>query len=106
MNKNKKRIPAWAPIYVTGREGFSEKLTEALMQSGLPFMPGYYFESTAKTDHTVMWVDSSTPLKAYKQAIGARILWKYRIRFFTALSEFLQFACGTANPEEELEPAA
>ncbi|GIV35696.1 MAG: hypothetical protein KatS3mg032_0075 [Cyclobacteriaceae bacterium] len=106
MNKKKKFIPGWVPVYVTGRNGFSEKLNEALLQSGLPYMPGYYFDNNAQTGHTLIWVDKDTPMKTYKRAIGARNLWKYRIRFFTSLSDFSAFACRHESGKEELEPAA
>ncbi len=105
MTKKKKIVPHWIPVYVTGREGFAEKLMEALGVSGLPFMPGYFHDNNAQTAHTLIWIDEHTPLSRYKKALGARTLWKYRIRFFRTLREFSAFACKPVQ-EEELETAA
>lgn len=105
MAKKKKILPQWIPVYVTGRDGFSDKLTEALSLSGLPFMPGYYHDSNAHTAHTLVWIDENTPLSKYKEALGARTIWKHRIRFFRTLREFTAFACKPVQ-EETLETAA
>lgn len=108
MARKKKILPNWIPVYVTGRDGFAEKLTEALTQSSYPFMPGYYYDSSASTAHTLVWLDDNVSLKKYKQAIGPRIIWKYRIRFFRTLPEFTRFACRSLyeEKEEEIETAA
>jgi|DewCreStandDraft_4_1066084.scaffolds.fasta_scaffold64958_2 hypothetical protein len=105
MAKKKKIVPHWIPVFITGSEGFAQKLVEALSMSGLPFMPGYFHDSSARTAHTLIWVDEHTSLDEYKRAIGARTIWKYRIRFFRTLQEFTQFACKPVQ-EEELETAA
>jgi len=83
-----------------------DKLNEALLQSRLPFMPGYYYDSSVKTDHSLIWIDSGTPLQEYKKAIGARNLWKYRIRFFSTLADFTAFVSRLPADAEALEPAA
>lgn len=105
MTKKRKIVPHWIPVYVTGRDGFTEKLVEALSMSKLPFMPGYYHDSAARTAHTLIWIDEQTSLDKYKEAIGSRTIWKYRIRFFRILHEFSEFACKPLE-EEPLETAA
>lgn len=108
MTKKKKTIVRWIPVYVSGRPGFADKITEALTHSGLPFMPGYYHDSNAAIDHTLIWTDENTMLKQYKAAIGARTIWKYRLRFFRNLQEFTEFIRPRMKEEseEELETAA
>jgi hypothetical protein len=106
MERANNRELNWLPVYVTGRKGFTRKLAEALQHSGLPHMPGYFFDSNATVDHTMFWVDESIPLETYKRAVGARTIFKNRIRFFLTLSEFSQFACRSLREEKAFENAA
>jgi hypothetical protein len=74
---------SWNTLYITGKVGFKEKVLENL-DSDLPIMPG----STGNDqDIILLWVDENLPLRKLKKAIGSKIVFKYRLRFFPTLEE-------------------
>lgn len=61
-----------------------------LEHSSLNFMPGYIDNSTTQVTHDLYWVDDQTDVRLVKEAIGSKIIWKYRLHFYTSLEAFLQ----------------
>jgi hypothetical protein len=78
------KFMSWTTIYVTGKEGFNEEVLKHLMQADFEVMPG---SSGKEPKVSLYWVDESVSLRDFKKAIGAKIVFKYRLQFFSTLEE-------------------
>ncbi|MFN3840238.1 MAG: hypothetical protein ACK4RF_05980 [Cyclobacteriaceae bacterium] len=96
----------WVQLYVAGKGDFCREVMDALERSGLPFMPGYLYDTSITENHSMLWIDDSKSIEEYKRAIGAKLVWKYRLRFFSELSAFSASARPAAVPDEEFDTAA
>lgn len=91
---------SWTTIYITGKSDFRADVHKKLAHADQRFMPGY-IENTSDLDtHDLYWLDGRTDLRSFKLAIGGKLIWKYRLRFFSSLEEFLAFEDGKKNEEE------
>lgn len=79
----------WVTIYITGKEGFKPEVARKLDHSDLDFMPGYVGSGTGSSDHDMYWVNSNVDLRQLKLAIGAKTIWKYRIKVYQSLEAFV-----------------
>lgn len=81
---------AWTTLYVTGIGEYHDPLVERL-DSLDGIMPGY-----TQTDEgaELFWMDESLGISAIKAHVGARLIWKYRLRFYTRLDEFRESAAA------------
>ena len=66
-------------------------------------------ETTAPTwggdAHDLYWIDDETDLRTFKEAIGSKLIWKYRLQFFNTLESFIEAQNAKKNdakftPEE------
>jgi hypothetical protein len=80
----------WTTLYITGRSDFREEVMKKLEGSSLDFMPGYIESSSGTGIYDLLWIKENTPLKDVKEAIGSKLVWKYRIRFYANLEDFIQ----------------
>jgi hypothetical protein len=81
----------WVTIYITGKADFRDDVREKLENSDLNLMPGYNGgsgETQVVTD--LYWVDEKITLREIKQAIGSKLVWKYRLQLFGSLEAFLE----------------
>src|SRR5580765_4967471 len=85
------RTMSWTTIYITGRADFRHEVRKKLEHGDQRFMPGYIENSSDLDTHDLYWLDGRTDLRSFKQAIGGKLIWKYRLRFFTTLEEFLAY---------------
>ena len=83
---------SWNTLYITGKEGFKEKVLENL-DLDLPIMPG---STGSDQDIILLWIDESLPMRNLKKAIGSKIVFRYRLQFFNSLEEWQQ-AQGNAT---------
>jgi hypothetical protein len=81
----------WTTIYITGKQDFREEVRKKLEHVDLKFMPGYLGSSPQTSVDDLYWLDSDTTLRTFKEAIGGKLIWKYRLRFFSGLEEFLEY---------------
>lgn len=76
---------AWKTLYVTGRFGFDEALLDRLERSDIDFLTGSFnLEGTY-----LFWVPEDFNVRDLKRLLGARIVFKYRMRFFFAIDAFV-----------------
>ncbi len=75
---------SWNTIYITGKAGFKEEVLESLEGSDFSFMPG---STGNEQDVSLFWIDENFPLRDFKKAIGSKIVFKYRLQFFSSLEE-------------------
>ena len=78
---------SWNTIYITGKDGFKEKILESLEDSHLAIMPG---STGNEQDIILLWVDDNLPLRELKKAISSKIVFRYRLQFFNTLEEWQQ----------------
>lgn len=76
---------SWNTLYITGKEGFKEKVLESLEDSDLSIMPG---STGNEQDIILLWIDDSLSLRSLKKAIGSKIVFRYRLQFFNTLEEW------------------
>jgi hypothetical protein len=80
----------WITLYITGRFDFREEVREKLDESDLHLMPGYTGTLPAEEVHDLYWIDETISLREFKEAIGSKLIWKYRLRFFPSLEAFIE----------------
>lgn len=90
----------WITIYIKGRGDFREEVRRKLEHSELKVMPGnigYPEDSPHICD--LYWMDEKVELREIKKVIGARTIWKYRLRFYNSLESFIE----SQNANETIE---
>lgn len=77
----------WITIYITGKSGFHEEVRHALEGSRLNVMPG---STGNEQDVDLFWMGENVTLKELKKAIGSKVVFKYRLKFYYNLEEILK----------------
>jgi len=74
----------WTTIYIKGKSGF-----KALV---LVKLKGVILHGSSQPDHDVLmvWAEGSKTLRALKLLIGADVIFRYRLQFFTDLNGHLE----------------
>lgn len=80
---------SWKTIYIVGKSDFREEVKKKLEHSSQRVMPGFIDSSSIETIHDLYWLDGRTDLRSFKHAIGGKLIWKHRLRFYHTLEEFL-----------------
>ena len=80
----------WITVYITGKADFREEVLKRLESSGVNFMPGYTGGSSDMDTHDLYWLDEEVDMRTFKLAIGSKLIWKYRLNFFTSLEAFIE----------------
>jgi len=93
----------WITIYITGKADFREEVLKKLESSDVNFMPGYTGASSDMDTHDLYWLDEKVDLRTFKEAIGSKLIWKYRLNFFSSLEAFIE---SQRNKKKEQESAA
>jgi len=92
----------WITVYMTGKVDFREEVLRKLEGSNVNFMPGNTGASFDMDTHDLYWLDERVDIRAFKQAIGSKMIWKYRLNFFTSLEAFIE-SQKNIRRERELE---
>ena len=81
----------WVTLYITGKEDFREEVAKKLEHSDLKYMPGYNGGSgDPELFSDMYWIDEKVTVREFKEAIGSKLVWKYRLRFYVTLEEFIE----------------
>jgi hypothetical protein len=80
----------WLTIYITGKSDFRDEVLKKLESSNVNFMPGYTGGSVGYDTHDLYWLDDKVDIRKFKEAIGSKLVWKYRLNFFTSLEAFIE----------------
>jgi glycine betaine/choline ABC-type transport system substrate-binding protein len=80
----------WTTLYITGKSDFRDEVREKLTDSDLDVMPGYTGTVTGELVHDLYWIDEKVNLRAVKEAIGSKLVWKYRLQFYPTLEAFIE----------------
>jgi hypothetical protein len=78
----------WTTLYITGRSDFRADVMEKLQSGRLDVMPGYLERAGGQGFYDLYWMNESLSLREVKEAIGSKLIWKFRLRFFTDLEDF------------------
>ena len=90
-------------LYITGRSDFRNEVLRKLEHSRINFMPGYTGGGADTRDvHEMYWIDEKTDLRELKEAIGSKLIWKYRLRFYITLEDFIE--SRTAKDKDKFTP--
>ncbi|MBS1951576.1 MAG: hypothetical protein OJF59_001250 [Cytophagales bacterium] len=74
-------------IYVVGNPGFLE-LHRKHLDDNSKFLRGHVSVQVPGKEVQLFWIHSKKGLKEFKRAIGADLIWKYRLRFYFDMEEF------------------
>lgn len=82
----------WVTLYITGKEDFREEVGKKLEDSDLNVMPGYTGGATVESGlySDMYWIDEKLKLRELKEEIGSKLVWKYRLNFYTSLESFIE----------------
>ncbi|MBX2916391.1 MAG: hypothetical protein KF856_14070 [Cyclobacteriaceae bacterium] len=74
----------WSTLYISGKPGFKEAILDKLSHPGRFYLPGSF-----DTEHELLlyWIDSNVPLRNFKNEIGSKLIFKYRLRFHAVVPE-------------------
>jgi hypothetical protein len=92
----------WVTIYITGKSDFREEVGRKLQDSDLNLMPGYTGGPAGETEQysDLYWVDEKINLRELKEAIGSKLVFKYRLNFFSNLETFIESQNKTKKATE------
>lgn len=93
----------WITVYITGKADFREEVLKKLESSNVNFMPGNTGASSDLDTHDLYWLDEKVSIRSFKEAIGSKLIWKYRLNFFTSLEAFIETQ-KNKHKEEGLTP--
>ena len=80
----------WTTLYITGKGDFRDEVLDKLEDSSISFMPGYTGEVSDNDEtHELYWIDEKASLRKIKEAIGSKVIFKFRLRFYPTLEAFL-----------------
>lgn len=77
----------WNTIYITSNEDFWETVNKKLSHSDLNYLTGFMEQRPDNKFHGLYWLDYTIDLRQLKEAIGAKLIWKYRLGFFNELDQ-------------------
>jgi len=77
----------WNTIYIIGNDDFWEDVNKKLSHSELTFLPGYVEELPDNKHQGLYWLDNQVSLREFKEAIGGKLVWKYRLTFLHELEQ-------------------
>ncbi len=86
----------WNTIYITSNDDFWEAVNKKLSNSDLNYLTGFMEQRPDNKFHGLYWIDNTIELKRLKEAIGAKLIWKYRLEFFNELDQ-----SGNSIPAQE-----
>ena len=93
---------SWVTVYIKGRKSFQK---EVLLKLQRTWLRGSY---EANNDLIMFWIEDASRLRSMKIAIGSKLIFKYRLHFFTDLNFHLKTeksrSTELATPEAEIVP--
>lgn len=81
----------WVTVYIKGRKGFQDGVVSKLKGAWL------LGSSQPDSDLVMFWVPEATNLRTLKVAIGSKLIFKHRLRFFTDLDTHVKFKKPPSN---------
>lgn len=89
----------WKTVYIVGKGKFHDDVMRHLDRSGLEVMSGYHGQTGEQ--HELFWIPESMTMREFKEGIGAKTVFKYRLRFFESLEQFIETINSNEFTEDE-----
>lgn len=83
-------------VYIIGNPGFVELVNKELHDNAL-FIRGQAAVEIPEKEVQLYWISNRKALHEFKRAIGADLVWKYRLNFFFDIEKFTK----ETSPNEE-----
>jgi len=83
----------WVTVYARGKSGFQVEVLHNLRAAGFRFLPGFANERGL----ALFWIQEKADLRSFKKAIGSKTIFKYRLRFFPSVEEFIESKHNSAG---------
>ena len=74
---------------MSGKSDFRPEVRRKLQYSSIPHLPGYIESNPGQDTADLYWFDGTVSLRQVKETLGAKLVWKHRLRFYSTLEEFL-----------------
>lgn len=71
----------WNTIYITGNTDFWEDVNHKLSGASVNHMVGTLEQLPDGVSRGLYWLGEGESLDDFKRAVGAKLIWKYRLRF-------------------------
>lgn len=75
---------SWSTIYIHGKTGFKKAVEEKIKSTWLHGYP------ETELELMMYWLQEKDTLRDFKLSIGSKVIFKYRLQFFSSVDEFLQ----------------
>lgn len=75
---------SWVTVYIRGRKNFQKEVLAKLEQS---WLAGSH---EVNNDLLMFWIEDTSRLRSLKKTIGCKLIFKYRLHFFTDLDLHLK----------------
>jgi hypothetical protein len=76
-------------VYIIGNPGFVELLNKELNDNSL-YIRGQATVEVPDKEVQLFWISNKKKLREFKRAVGADLVWKYRLNFYFDLEKFTQ----------------
>ena len=76
----------WTTVYIKGKSGFEDEVLDQLNGSDFPFMPGTSYDKGLM----LCWIPDTASLRSFKHEIGSKIVFRYRLRFYTTVEALIE----------------
>jgi hypothetical protein len=76
-------------VYIIGNPGFTELLNKELHDNGM-YIRGQATVEVPDKEVQLYWISNRKKLREFKRAVGADLVWKYRLNFYFELENFTQ----------------
>jgi hypothetical protein len=73
----------WNTVYIKGKTDFWEDVKGRIEKSALNCMIGNFEQLADGTYQGLYWLDGQVDIQELKEAIGAKLIWDNRLRFYT-----------------------
>jgi len=88
----------WVTVYIRGKNGFKSDVLRELDHARIEALPGYANERGV----ALYWIPENLSLREFKKAIGAKTIFKHRLKFYLTVEEFVENKFNSRAQEFEL----
>ena len=88
----------WVTVYIRGKNGFKQEVLRELDHARIDVLPGYANERGV----ALYWIPENLSLREFKKAIGAKTVFKHRLKFYLTVEEFVENKFNSRSQEFEL----
>lgn len=89
-------------IYIKGIKKYKESLIRGLNKSDLREGKDF-IQGLAGKDHALYWINDNLDLRIFKLAIGAKYVWKHRMKFYNTIEEMNPVVVDETLSESEIK---